>query len=331
MALNQEKWYPICEEVMWANNDFYMFSRDDTSVGAVFANKIHVPNAGAFTNPVHVDNMTWPLTAYQRTDIDNTYDAHTFSTDPEFVNLVEVYEFNYPKIVSIVTQMTNALNDMVGQYAIFNWVYGLPMSSILQSTGVARNVVFGWQSGTRNSYQYTDFVAGMAMLELQNVPRKDRAILVSAAGYSDLMNLGKYQYAFIELGKLIQSGQLNGETASPSLIGKFLGADVYLRGNFGVCFNNQSATGSTYASGVSEFIDTGTTAASASDFCLIWQKSKVCQWRGTKNNSGIQIFERLADPFYNSDIMSAVIRHGSARVRANNDNYGVIQLVEAIA
>jgi hypothetical protein len=321
MALNKQIWLPVVEEIMWPQNMFYDQSVDHTAIGAVFAKTVHVPNAGTFATPVLVNNTTWPLTAEQRTDYDLTYDANTFSNVPLYVNLIELYEFSYPKIVSIVKQMTSALENSVAQQAIYNWAYGLPAGSILQSTGTARPAVFSWQSGTRSGYTYTDFVAAMAILEIQNVPREDRQILVSAAGYQDLMNLGKYQYAFIEMGKLILSGQLNGATPAPSMIGRFLGCDVYLRGNFGVCYD-YSVTSTT-------FVNSATTAAQAADFVLIWQKSKVAQWKGSMANGGIELFEQSKNPFYQADVISAAIRHGSTRIRY--DNYGVVQLVEAIA
>lgn len=289
MALNKQIWLPVVEEIMWPQNMFYDQSVDHTSIGAVFANTVHVPNAGTFTTPVLINNTTWPLTAEQRTDFDLTYPANTFSNVPLYVNLIELYEFTYPKIVSIVKQMTSALENTVAQQAIYNWAYGLPAGSKLGSTGSARAVVFPWQSGTRNAYQYTDFVAAMSILEIQNVPREDRVILVSAAGYSDLMNLGKYQYAFIEMGKLIQSGQLNGAAPAPSMIGRFLGCDVYLRGNFNVAYD--------YTLSATTFVDnTGMTAATACDFVLIWQKSKVAQWKGSMANGGIELFEQPRNP-----------------------------------
>jgi hypothetical protein len=321
MALNKDLWSLIVEEKMWPNNEFYDFSVDHTGMGAVFANKVHVPNAGTFATSVIVNNTNWPLSAEQRTDDDLTYNANTFHSSPKYVNLVELYEYTYPKVLSLVTQMTNELKDKVGQYAIYNWSVGLTTGSTTQigglvaSTGTARPAGLPYQTGNRLATKYEDFVAAHQKLNAQNVSLTDRGMLVSSQGLSDLQNLGKYQYAFIQLGRIIEDGT----------IGTFLGAKVFMRGTFGVNFTT-NPTGATSLTGIFEFTTSATTAATANDFCLIWQKDKVAQWKGSMSNGGIELFEQPRNPFYQADVISATIRHGSTRIR--KDNYGVVAIVE---
>ncbi|MEI6850158.1 MAG: hypothetical protein WCK29_03895 [archaeon] len=308
MSLNKELWLKTIEEIIYPENNFYNQSVDHTAQGAIFGKTVHIPNAGAFTTAVVTDPTVFPLTAEQRTDNDLTYNLHTYANVPLFVNFTEMHELSYDKVKSLVYQMTNNIEDKIANKTIFTWVNGLPSTSLVKGTGATRSGGNSYQTGNRSSLAFEDVVGAHKILDQQNVPRNGRKMLVSAQGYGDLMNMTKYNYAFIQLGTILEDGK----------VGTLLGADVYMRGTYNVAYNTSSATFSE--------VTTATSSAILSDFSIIWHPDFVSQCKGSIGNSGIQLFERANDPLYLSDVVSCAVRHGSSRVRY--DNYGVVAIYE---
>ena len=310
MALQREIWLKQIEEVLWAENKFYSASIDFTSLGVIMNKTVHVQNAGIFGSNVLVDNTTYPMNVNQRTDTELTFDIHSFSHEPFFVKYLDQVQLSPLMLTSVVNQMVKSLENSISETAILNWSYGLPAGSILASTGTTRPAGNSYQSGNRKAFDFVDFMNAKKLLDQQNVPTNGRKILVSAQGYADILNLTKYEHALIKMGEILDSGA----------VAQFLGCEVFMRGGLGVYFDTSAAT--------FKAVTTGATAATASDFFLMWHPDYVGQCKGSVANSGIQIFEQAANPIYQADLISAVVLHGSTRVRY--DDKGIVACYETV-
>ena len=318
MALNKELWIKAIEEVLWPDNAFYNYSVDHTAIGALNVKTVHIPNAGQFNGNVIVDPTVFPLTAQQRIDNDLTYDVHTFVSQPFYVNPEEQYELSYPKLQSIVYQMMKTLDDSISNVALYDWVYNLPSTSLIPTSGTTRAAGNSYQTGNRLSLDFPQVLAAHKILDQQNIPRSGRKMLVSGQLFADVLNMTKYEHAFIQMGDILETG----------VVGKLLGADVIMRGTYNVDYEVSANT--------FEIFDpnqlTGATAsnpAQAADFCMIWHPDYISQCKGSMSNAGIQLFEWANSPLFLGDVVSALIRHGSSRLRY--DNKGVVAIYETVA
>lgn len=299
MAVQTEIWVRYIMNRLWKDNAFLAnaFNDDQYVVGGRI---VHIPQPGS--KPTVVKNRSsFPGVTVQRTDSDITYTLDSYTTDPTQITAAEMAEITYDKIESVFGDHAGQLVETVADDLLIKWATGL--TNIVRTSGAAAAVQITGQTGTRKVMTAKDLKKVANQMNLQNVPKQDRFVLLESNMLDQLTDdLTVTQYR--DFSQYFD--------ATNNVVGKLYG------------FNIMERSAVTISSSADAINPLGA-AVQATDnvVSLAWQKNSIARALGER-----KFFERKDDPLYYGDVYSALLRMGARRRRS--DDAGVF-LISAAA
>lgn len=284
MALRKEIFSADISEVFKLDNTFSSLITNYQSW--VSGNKIHIPNIGTYSDTQIAKNTSsWPFTdTLTRTDADNEISMNAYQLKPIVLNNpIEDYEFAYDKRMSVYGDSIKNLVEEVNNNFLLDLIPTTNTGStvIFGSTGSSRAALHENQTGNRKAITLADIQKAARLFNKQNLPKEGRMLIVPSDLEFDIVNLDGFKY----------TDDLNRQVMVNGWIGKISGFDVYSRGKVAV-----ATSGGTMKS---------TQVVTATDCLAVMflHKQTIGKAIGT-----IDTFERLNDPYYMADIISANVR-----------------------
>lgn len=299
MALNKQIWLTTIQENFFPNDSFAVNSVDDS---AFVDNKtVHVPNAGA-PSGVEINRANLPATVSQRQDNDLEYSIDELTTNPIHIPNIDMVELSYDKRQSVLFNDRSQLQKEAAQNLLYRWGTG---AKGFATTGEARAAHTSLASiGNRKKITKTDVLSISTQFNTDDVPAKERYLLLDAAMYADLLE---------DLTEKELSAFLASADAQRGVVGNLYGFEVMQR---------SKVLRTTAGKVVSKWTEED--AASELAAGLAWQKSCVSRAMGD-----VKMFDSLDNPLYYGDIYSFLLRVGGEKRRY--DKKGVALLVENTA
>lgn len=296
MGVRKEIWQRTIVEGLFADDDFLSKAvNDDVYVNE--GKKVHIPNAGAPSGVV-TDRSSLPAEVHQRTDTDVEYTLHELTTNPINIPYADQVELSYNKRNSVVAQDRKQIIFHAAEAMLKDWCPAA--ANRVKTTGAGVPAWTPSATGLRKKITPADVSALQLRMNADNVPVKERYLLLDAQMYQQL---------------------LDGMTETQA-IGFFQAADVK-RGVMGMLYGFEVMMRST----VYRFDEDGVIKAfgadgAATDYAggLAWQKESVSRALGE-----VKMFDRMDDPAFYGDIYSFLVRTGGAIRRY--DKKGVYAIV----
>jgi hypothetical protein len=298
MAIQKEIWVNALAGNLFKDNPFVRIAQNHDQY--VMAGKVvHIPQAGAV--PVVQKNRTvFPATAERRTDTDITYNLDEFTSDPTHIQNAEMVELSYDKVMNVLQEHLEKINEVSADELLYRWALGLPTTNMIDTTGDAVATHLDGATGNRKLFVKENLKAMQLAFNKQNISKNDRYALFD----SDM--LGQLQDdPDLKKRDGITGGELD---LKNGVITRLYGFNIIERSDV------LRLTGDTVlAPGV-----VNVAASNAGVFC--WQKNSVASALGTVN-----FFEDIASALYYGDIYSALVRFGGCRHRQDNKGVGFIR------
>ena len=300
MSIQTEVWVRDITQNLFPSNSFLQASRNDTGF-VVDGKVVHLPQVGAAPGVV-VNRSAFPAGASQRTDTDSTYNLDSYTSDPTHIRDLEIIEASYDKRMSVLEDHIGSINDSLAYGVAVGWA-ATQANRIIRTTGDNRPAMSPGATGNRKKILVADFLAAKRVLDKDNVPSENRYVLLPSEMYNDLLTLS-------EVLAWDKMGTANLPTGA---IGRLLGFNIYIRSE-ALIFNNAA----------NPVVKALGQAAHSSDNAgaLFWHKDFVRRALGE-----VKLFMKDNDPQFYGSVMSAEVRAGGRRARA--DEKGVVCLVEA--
>jgi hypothetical protein len=300
MAIQKEIWIgDIVANLFKANPHLnYAMNADQF----VLAGKVvHIPNAG--NKPGVKRNRTnLPASVTIREDVDITFSLDEYTTDPILITNAEQYETSYDKRLSVTSEQSNALAELVGDWFFYYWAPSAA-TNIIRTTGSSVTAHVG--TGSRKKLTVADVKKAQLTMNKQLIGSQDRYAQLDADMYDQLLDdMTATQYRDF-------SAQLN---PAEGTVGKL----------YGFTFLPPRPSVLSYTNDTTPAVKAPDAASAATDNAagLFWQKDMVIRALGTQ-----EFYENEGDATYFGDIYSALLRAGGRKKR--NDGKGVIALVQA--
>ena len=296
MGVRKEIWQRTIVEGLFADDDFLSKAvNDDVYVNE--GKKVHIPNAGAPSGVV-TDRSSLPAEVHQRTDNDVEYTLHELTTNPINIPYADQVELSYNKRNSVIDQDRKQIIQAAAEAMLKDWCPAA--ANRVKTTGAGVPAWTPSATGLRKKITPADVSALQLRMNADDVPIRDRYLLLDAQMYQQL---------------------LNGMTETQA-IGFFQAADVK-RGVLGMLYGFEVMMRST----VYRFDEDGVIKAfgadgAATDYAggLAWQRDSVSRALGE-----VKMFDRMDDPTFYGDVYSFLIRTGGAIRRY--DKKGVYAIV----
>lgn len=299
MALNTEIWLRSIVENFYPDNSFASKSVDDS----VFVNnkKVHIPNAGKPSN-VKINRTQKPATVQMRTDNDLEYEMDELTTDPIYIPNADVVELSYDKRTSILANDRSQLQEVAHLNLLYRWYPGA--TNVMLTTGKARVAhTSKVATNSRASITKKDVLSLMELFNANNVPKKDRYLLLDSSMYVDLLD---------DLSESDKWMFQNTADVEKGILGNLYGFSIMERSQvLRVSADNKSLIKWDEQAQATEL-------AAA----IAWQKDCVSRAMGE-----VKMFDSANNPTYYGDIYSFLMRTGGAPRRY--DKKGVYLLAEA--
>lgn len=298
MALQKEVWISDIQETLFQGSEFIMQGTDHS---AFVSNKVvHVPQSGSMS-AIEKNRSSLPATIAQRTDTELTYTLNDYTTDPVLITDLDELQTSYAKRQSVLRQHLDALNERIGNEVAYEWAPSGSTSLVLRTTGGATSLKpNATATGTRNLITKEDVSKMARKLDLDNVPKNDRILLLPTSMYYELFSTD----ALIrnDFGRALN--MVNGQAT------EIFGMKVFVRPQV-VLFNDT----------------TGKKAVGSADAvtdcygAIAFQKNAVAQALGS-----IKVFANEDLPEYYGSVFSAQVFHGAKMLRS--DNKGVVAMAQ---
>jgi hypothetical protein len=300
MGVQTEIWVKYIMDRLFKDNAFLANAYNDDQY-VVGGRIVHIPQPGS--KPTVVKNRSsYPAVTVQRTDTDITYTLDSYTTDPTQITAAEMAEITYDKIGSVFGDHAGFLAETVADDLLIKWATGL--ANIVRTSGAdsALGLVAG-QTGTRKVMLAKDLKNVAKQMNLQNVPKQDRFVLLESNMLDQLTDdLTQTQYR--DFSQYFD--------ATNNIVGKLYGFNIMERSNV------------TISSSADAINPLGSATLSTDNVVsLAWQKNSVARALGER-----KFFERKDDPLFYGDVYSALLRMGGRRRRS--DDAGIF-LISAAA
>jgi len=207
MALIKEIWVAEVQEALNRNADFLPYSTDDSAYIAY--ETVHIPQSGS--NPTVLKNpATFPLPISERTDTDRTYALNQFALEPTLITNLDELQISYDKRQSVLGQQITTLTQRIGDEVAIAWT-ATGATNIISTSGSATGTALApGATGTRKDVTLAD-IAGLAKkLDMDNVPRGNRVLLMSTDMFWQLFQISDVIRAsyngFQNQGNVLQTG-----------------------------------------------------------------------------------------------------------------------------
>lgn len=307
MALIKEIWVQDIQEALNRNADFLPYSVDHSAYIAF--GTVHIPQSGA--NPTVVKNpATFPLSISERTDTDRTYALNQFALEPTLITNLDELQVSYDKRQSVLGQQITTLTQRIGDEVAISWT-ATGASNIISTTGTATGTALApGATGTRKDVTLLDIANLAKKLDMDNVPRGGRKLLMSTDMFWQLFQISDVLRAsyngFQNQPNVIQSG----------VVGQIFGFDVMIRPVVSVFANGATSPKAFGAA----------TATTDNLACIAFHTSTVCRALGSMTPLYDAGSNGNGKPEYLGSIFNMEVMLGSAILRA--DMKGVASLVQ---
>ncbi len=296
MAVNKELWKPEIVEKLFADNAFLKFATnaDEYVVGG---RVVHIPQSGAaggFTkNPT-----TYPLPVVQRADTDVVYALDQYSSNVDFITDIDKKELSYNKRQSVLSERTQEMMEAAGSNMIFKWADAVPAANrILTSSSTNRPATAIGATGNRKMIAVADIIAAKALLDKQNVPKKDRILLLPTDWMNDLTAIDEVKNYFQTIMNL-KTGEM------PEFYGfKIFDRSYVMRLSTADAFKLPEAA----------------SATTDNDAAIFYQVGAVERALGN-----VEMFDNPDRAEYQGDLISFLLRLGGRRRRVDEKGVGLI-------
>ena len=207
MALIKEIWVADVQEALNRNADFLPYSTDDSAYIAY--ETVHIPQSGS--NPTVLKNpATFPLPISERTDTDRTYLLNQFALEPTLITNLDELQISYDKRQSVLGQQITTLTQRIGDEVAIAWTATGAENIVSTSGSATRTALAPGATGTRKDVTLAD-IAGLAKkLDMDNVPRGNRVLLMSTDMFWQLFQISDVIRAsyngFQNQGNVLQTG-----------------------------------------------------------------------------------------------------------------------------
>ena len=184
MALIKEIWVADIQEALNRNADFLPYSIDHSAYIAF--GTVHIPQSGA--NPTVLKNpATFPLSISERTDTDRTYLLNQFALEPTLITNLDELQISYDKRQSVLGQQITTLTQRIGDEVAITWT-ATGAANLRDTTGSASGSALApGATGTRKAVTLEDIAYLAQKLDLDNVDRGGRKLLMSTGMFWQLM------------------------------------------------------------------------------------------------------------------------------------------------
>lgn len=207
MALIKEVWVADVQEALNRNADFLPYSTDDSAYIAF--GTVHIPQSGA--NPTVVKNpATFPLIISERTDADRTYALNQFALQPTLITNLDELQISYDKRQSVLGQQITTLTQRIGDEVAISWTATGATNQVATTGTATGSALAPGATGTRKDVTLLDIANMAKKLDLDNVPRGNRVMLMSSDMFWQLMGISDVLRAsyngFQNQGNVMQTG-----------------------------------------------------------------------------------------------------------------------------
>lgn len=309
MGLQKEIWISEIESNLYANNAFMnVVGRDDSAY--VSFKTVHVPQAGAKPSVV-IDRSALPAQISQRNDTEVTYNLKEFTTDPILIQNTEEVQLSYNKIQDVLRDHLNQLSSSVANNSLYSWAAS-GASRIVRTSGANSNVLAPSATGTRKAITLQDVQDARAILGQDDINQDEEMYLIMPAQiyWSQFVGIDK-------ISKFLEFGQ-NTAVLPTGIINKLFGINIVIRSSV-VVYDN---TGTPVIKATGPNGLPSSPATSDNMGCILTSKYAVRKAIGQT-----EVFDRMGDPTFYGDVFSALVLHGAAKSRTNQE--GIVSIVQA--
>jgi hypothetical protein len=307
-ALQKEQFVKDIEKNLYANNEFMMLGKDDSSY--VTFKTVNLPQAG--TGPsVEKDRASLPATVSQRTDANLTYNLSQYSTSPQLINQNDDVQYlAYDKRMDVMGDQISALGQAIANHTLYAWSSSVA-AQIVRTTGATTgDLVHSTATGTRKLVTLTDLKNARKILDKQNLGNGKLTLIVPSDMYwNDLVGISELT-KYLEFGRAI---------LPTGVIGNVLGMDIMIRSSVQAYDN----TGTPVRKALSANGEITTLATSDNNSILLVHDKYIRKAKGA-----INIYTEEKSPIYFGDIMSAEVFHGASKNRTNGE--GIVNIIQTV-
>lgn len=299
MSTILEVWANYIIERFWKDNSFLKHAYDDSQY-VLQGRIVHIPQPGS-KPAVQKNRNVFPATAVRRNDTDVVYALDEYTTDPTHIPNIDAIHISYSKQDSVLGDHMSTLSETVADDMLVKWGAN---STVVKTTGGAAKGTVGpvsGQTGNRLGFHQEDLKKLMIKMNVDNVPKTDRYILID-----DNM----YEFFFDSMNDFNKRDFSSYSDAREGVVGKLFTFNIMTRSSVLETAANDTvkAFGST----------TGATDNIAS---LAWQKNTPAFALGNT-----QLFQNKGDALYYGDIHSALVMAGGRVRRA--DGKGIYTIAQ---
>lgn len=295
----KDVWASEIASNIFPDNSFVVHSKDDS----MWADNDYVklPQSGSKPN-VARNRSVFPATIVERVDTIIEYQLQNFTSDPTRVRNLTQLKTSYALRQDVLSDHSYSIEEDVADYLLFAWAANLA-GAITSTTGTLRDASATGATGTRKGFTLADLKKAMVMLDLQNVPRTGRKIILNPIFHADLLDDPKLTSRdYVDVNNSVQEG----------LVGRALGFDVFVRSKV-VSYADASTTPKDPKAATATTDDAG---------AVIWHPRFV---RRAVGSSKIYLNEDVAENY--GDIMSAEVNAGG--IAAYSNRRGTVTVKEA--
>lgn len=310
MALQKEIWISDIESNLYANNAFLnVIGKDDSAY--VSYKTVHLPQAGSKPTVV-IDRASLPAAITQRTDADLTYNLKEFTTNPILIQDTEAVQVSYNKRQDVLSDHIKQLSSSVANNALYSWAASGSGRIVRTSGSAVSGALAPSATSTRKAITLQDLQDARTILASDDINQDEEFYLVMPASmyWSQFVGIDKIS-KFLEFGA-------NTPVLPTGVVNRILGMNIVIRSSV-VVYDN---TGTPVIKSTGSDGLPSSPATSDNMGCILTSKYAV-----RKATGSVSVFDNMGDPTFYGDVFSALVLHGAAKARTNQE--GIVSIVQA--
>jgi len=310
MALQKEIWISDIESNLYANNAFLnVIGKDDSAY--VSYKTVHLPQAGSKPTVV-IDRASLPAAITQRTDADLTYNLKEFTTNPILIQDTEAVQVSYNKRQDVLSDHIKQLSSSVANNALYSWAASGSGRIVRTSGSAVSGALAPSATSTRKAITLQDLQDARTILASDDINQDEEFYLIMPASmyWSQFVGIDKIS-KFLEFGA-------NTPVLPTGVVNRILGMNIVIRSSV-VVYDN-TGTPVIKSTGSDGLPSSPTTTDNMG--CILTSKYAV-----RKATGSVSVFDNMGDPTFYGDVFSALVLHGAAKARTNQE--GIVSIVQA--
>ncbi len=286
-------------ENIFPDSSFVVHSKDDT----IWVNNenVRLPQSGAIP-ATQRNRSVFPATITERTDTVIEYMLQEFSSDPSRVRNMDAVKVSYNKRKDVLSDHSMSLQQDLANYLAYVWAANTAAGILVTTGGLRQSSAVG-STGNRKGLTLKDVQNAMVKLDVQDIPRDGRKILLNPNMLSDLLDDSKLTS---------RDWTNNSNSLQNGTVGRLMGFDVYVRSSV-ISYADNSVTPKDPIALRATNDDAG---------ALVWHPSFVRRALGAT-----KVYLNPDQAAHYGDIMSAEVRGGGTAAYANRR--GIVTIKEA--